>query len=255
MVISHRYRYLFVENPLTASWAIRNELLKYYDGEPIRHKHATIQEFLGSATRGEKNYFSFATVRNPLDVLVSRYFKLKTNHKGAFTDPQAVESLLVDYSDRRKYEDLHQLGMSFEEAFRRYWKFPYSDQIELSSNHLDFVIRFERLQQDFSEIMRRLGLRQVRSIPVVNKTREKKEQWESYYTSATIPIAKKACGPFMREWGYEFPEAWGPYRNARLSSIEYFLFSKFRGLYQRRVRFSPTVGAKLIRKLRAYLIA
>src|SRR5262245_27774439 len=80
MVISHKHRYLFVEIPNTGSTAISAELRRHYDGEPVLHKHATYGEFLRLASRDQRTYFVFGTVRNPLDLAVTEYFKLKTNH-------------------------------------------------------------------------------------------------------------------------------------------------------------------------------
>ena len=87
MIISHTHKYLFVEIPLTASYAIRHELCEYYGGVPILHKHASFPDFLQIAAPHERDYFVFATVRNPLDETVSRYCKLRCDHKGTFSDP------------------------------------------------------------------------------------------------------------------------------------------------------------------------
>jgi hypothetical protein len=45
MIVSHQYKCLFMEIPLTASWAISQELCRYYGGASILHKHATYVEF------------------------------------------------------------------------------------------------------------------------------------------------------------------------------------------------------------------
>jgi len=63
-----------------------------YEGQPILYKHATYPEFLRVATDDEKTYFAFSTIRNPLDQAVSRFFKLKTDHKGQFSDPQRIRA-------------------------------------------------------------------------------------------------------------------------------------------------------------------
>jgi len=84
MIISHKYRYLFIEIPLTGAWAIRNELVSYYDGQPILHKHANYLDFKRVATDDERQYWVFATVRDPLDSQVSDVFNYRTDHKGTF---------------------------------------------------------------------------------------------------------------------------------------------------------------------------
>ncbi len=82
MVISHRYRYLYVELDRTASTVIARELCENYDGKRILWKRARYRDFLKTATLEEKNYFTFSGVRNPLDILVSLYCRHKNEHKG-----------------------------------------------------------------------------------------------------------------------------------------------------------------------------
>ena len=62
----------------TASSAVAAELCENYAGEMILKKHSTIAEFRRQATEDEKSYFTFAGVRNPLDVAVSRYEELES---------------------------------------------------------------------------------------------------------------------------------------------------------------------------------
>ena len=252
MIISRKHKYLFIETPLTASWAIRHELSKHYAGHPILHKHATYPEFRRHIVSNASDYFVFAAVRNPLDSLVSRYVKLKTNHKAVFTDPDAAARLLVDDADRAKYRAIRDSGTTFERAFREYWSLPYSDMIDMSSQNLDFVIRYENLQDGFSEVLEILSIPQIRKVPVLNKTRGK-VYWETYYTAEVISMAKRACGQFMAKWGYEFPPSWGAYRPSRYDQLRFMFVSKVRGVYLERVRYDPGVVAKAIRHLRAAL--
>jgi len=49
----------------------------------------------------------------------------------------------------------------------------------------------------------------ARPLPVVNKTGEKREAFWSYYTPEVQDYARRIFGPFMKEWGYEFPPEWG----------------------------------------------
>jgi hypothetical protein len=254
MIISHKHRYVFIENPQTASWAIRNELCEYYSGSPILHKHATVPEFHRSATPEERKYFVFITVRNPLDVLVSRYFKYKTDHDGAFSNPAAIDTNESDYSDQIKYEFIRETNASFEDYFLNFYKRPYSDLADFSSRRYDVVIHFERLQNDFSTVLRRLGIDQVRPVPMINQTRGKKREWISEYTPAMIPIAKRVCGPFMEKWGYDFPPAWGPHTVRWIDRLEYGLVSSVKNAYIHHFRNNTRGYAKLVRRLRASLI-
>lgn len=66
MVISDKYKYLFVELPHTGSTAISRELCEYYDGTQILSKHIFYHQFLKTATPKRKNYFVFSCIRKPL---------------------------------------------------------------------------------------------------------------------------------------------------------------------------------------------
>lgn len=251
MIISHQFRYLFLEMPLTASWAIHHELCQHYGGEPVLHKHASYSEFRQIASASEKNYFVFATIRNPLDTVVSQYYKLKTNHRGAFSKPESAQNLLVDYSDLDKYRFIKENDASFTDFFREYYRRPYSDLIDYSAHALDFVIRYEHLQEDFAEVLRRLNLKQAQPIPPTNKTQGKKGQWQDYYTPEIQEQAKQVFGPFMACWGYTFPEAWGPYQVSRLNVLRYQGFNLLRGIYVNRFKYSRSPLASMVRSLRA----
>ena len=46
MIISHKYKYLFVELPRTGTESIKNELIEYYDGHEIHSKHSRYSKFI-----------------------------------------------------------------------------------------------------------------------------------------------------------------------------------------------------------------
>tara|TARA_R110002124_G_scaffold175649_1_gene343464 strand:- start:41 stop:211 length:171 start_codon:yes stop_codon:yes gene_type:complete len=56
MIISHKYKYLFVEVPHTGSTSISEELVANYDGHPILKKHSQYIDFLRQASKEEKDY-------------------------------------------------------------------------------------------------------------------------------------------------------------------------------------------------------
>jgi hypothetical protein len=254
VVISHAHRYLFVEIPLTASWAIRHELCAHYGGSPILHKHATYPEFSRQATGDELTYFVFGTVRNPLDEAVSRYFKLLTDHKGVFSDPARVKSLEADPVDRKKYAFVAANDADFPAFFRRYHRRPFGGLVDIDSDRYDFVIRYETLQEDFSTVLRRLKIQQARPIPVLNKTEGKKADWPSYYTHDIRRQAQRVFGPFMKKWGYEFPPEWEDYRPGYLRDAEFRVVCRARSIYLSRFRYSNRLLARAVRALRAHLV-
>lgn len=239
MIISHRYRYVFVELPRTGSTAIRQELREHYDGEPILKKHATYDEFLRSATDDEKRYFVFSTVRNPLDDIVSHYFKLRTDHKGRYTDPARAprnRRLLNRIIDTVQSRYVTGRDTDFASFLRRFYVFPYDTWASLSHERFDYVMRFERLADDFAIVLERLGIEPVRPLPVVNATATRRRSFVDYYTPDLIPRARRVFGPYMERWGYAFPESWPVKRPTTMDRAQYRLYGFFARFYWRYVR-------------------
>ena len=238
MIISHQHRYVFVELPRTGSTAIRLELRELYDGRPILHKHATYDEFLRQASPAEREYFSFAAIRNPLDDAVSRYFKLRTDHKNRYShtglkkSPRLVNRLIDD----RMFQYIERHDPEFPEFLRRFYVFPYDTWASLSHRRLDFVMRFENLAADFEEALRRIGLEPKRPLPVVNATGARRRSFETYYTPDLRPRVRRVFGPYMEQWGYSFPPEWGLERPSTLHRAEYLAFSSLAKVYWRYVR-------------------
>lgn len=261
MIISHRYRYVFVELPRTGSTAVADELRQNYDGLRVMAKHATYQDFLGKATEDEKRYFAFSGIRNPLDDAVSRYFKLRTDHNLRYSHPvkskyavgikraemmlredptasslpKAKRRSIVDRLENGKFRFV-QAGADFPTFFMRYYHVPYDSWSRLSHADFDFVIRFENLSEDFATVLAMIGVEPKRPLPMINKTAEKGEDFWRYYTPETIPRAKRVFGPFMERWGYALPEEWGEYRVPRLHRAAFQALAVPRVAYWRYLR-------------------
>ena len=188
MVICHKYKYVFVELPNTATSAIHKELCEYYDGIPIFHptkgRHIHYQEFMRTAQPEERDYFAFSCIRNPLDVVVTNYFKHRTNHNGTFTDPKMWKrngGWVTDH-DLKKFRFIRETGADFPTYFERFYRFPpYDNWSRLSHQELDFVIRFENLQDDFAEVLELLGIEPQRPLPVRNQTSGRERDFWLYY--------------------------------------------------------------------------
>ena len=233
MIISHKYKYLFVELPRTGSSAISRELCANYDGVQILYKHAAYNDFLKSATAREKTYFAFSCIRNPLDDAVSLYFKYKTDHKKQFSRMKAG---ILTYSSRKRFYFVRNTNADFPTYFIKFYKIPYNNWSSLSHREFDYVIRFDNLQDDFAKTLELIGIEQIRPLPSINKTNGRERDFLSYYTPEAIARAKRVFGPFMKEWGYEFPPAWGDDSVPWSSQAAFRFFDIFRNLYWRYLR-------------------
>lgn len=240
MIISDKYRYLFIEIPHTGSTAISKELIENYDGKEILHKHANYHEFLNIATTEQKKYFVFAGVRNPLDEAVSLYYKFLTNHKKNYTDPN---KLLANggWVTQRKIDifEFVQREQSFGKFLRKFYKSVYTNNININKKYCDFIMRFENLDNDLTKAMAKHNMDKKRSLPVTNKTSEKGHYADYYDTSEAQRYAVKIFGPFMKEWGYEFPNDWPNTTHGRLKDYVYYIKKFGRSIYSRYVKSGP----------------
>lgn len=211
MIVSEKYKYVFVEQPLTASTAIASELTEYYGGREVLSKHSNYSDFLRVATDEQRKYKVVIGVRNPLDQIVSVYQKLKTNHGNAYNNPRIYEENggWVSKRQRNMFQYIHAEKHGFSDYFLHFFGRPRikMNQYLWCPTRYDFVIRFERLQSDFAEFLRLVGAEKVRDLPVVNKTAGKRDYF-SYFTPDTHKTVMYVFGPVMSAWGYEAPHDW-----------------------------------------------
>jgi hypothetical protein len=211
VIVSDKHKYVFIEIPKTGSTAIAKELVEKYDGKSILKKHSFYHEFLKKANDEERKYFAFSCVRNPLDDAVSVYFKLKSNHRGDYTNPEKLAENGGWVTKRRlaKFTYIHDHDASFSEFFLVFYKLPYDDMNCVSGHQMNYIMRFESLSSDFMNVLHRLGIEPVRDLPVVNKTAERGLDYLNYYQEPAV--RKRSAfifGPFMKKWGYELPRDW-----------------------------------------------
>ncbi len=239
MIISHNHKYLFIELPRTGSTAIARELRRNYDGVQILRKHSTFHDFMRIANDEEINYFKFSCIRNPLDDAVSRYFKLITNHRERFTDPikRKKRRSIVERLETSLFNYVQKSGADFPTFFMKFYIFPYDNWASVCHTNLDFIIRFEKIQEDFDQALNLIGLEPVQPLPIHNKTSARNKNYNSYYTPRTIDRAKMVYGPFMEQWGYQFPPEWGETIVTSWSQFQFDILHFFRIFYWNHLRF------------------
>lgn len=240
MIISHRHRYVFVEVPRTGSTAISAELREHYDGHGVLRKHASYRDFLRVATEDERSYFAFSAVRNPLDVAVTRYIRLKDDVQELYRDPTKVaqRNSLASRIERRIHAWVQRTDADFASFLKRWYLVPYDTWTTLDHDRMGAIIRFENLPADFDSTLRRMGIEPMRRLPVRNATPGKDREWEAHYSPEAIRRAVWVFGPYMQRWGYDFPASWGPVRVPWWSRVLYHIAHLVRSVYWRYFRFA-----------------
>lgn len=185
---------VFIHIPRTGGSSIKR-ILRDVGGFSEEMTHADfryVKEKLGNEW---KNYFKFSIVRNPFSRMVSWYnwlvysSKLGKDKRGRIVQhPGTFENFLFNYN--RIYKKDRMTGYTFKKQ-----------QVEFIGNKMDFVGRFENLQEDFDYICKRIGMKNIK-LPVRKKTEE--TDYKSYYTRKLRDYIIHTFYDDLKTFGYTF---------------------------------------------------
>ena len=224
MIISHKYKFIFIGLPFSASSAISKELHEKYEGKPFLRKHSLYHEFKKNASKKEQEYFVFSVIRNPMEIAITIYEKMKSNAKGNFTNPELFTENggHITKEQRRKFKYIKNNNPTFQKYFLKFYKMPFDNFARLTLEKCDYVIRYENIQSDYLKALRMAGVKNPRPLPIANKTSGKKENNESYYTNEIRKRSLFVFGPFFKKYNYHFPKDWN---NKNISHLSIILFN------------------------------
>ncbi len=200
-MISHKYKFIFVHINKTGGTSIASILRKISKNwaakvEPwMIGKHHLIEKYCEYADKkhGFENYFKFTIVRNPWDRLLSNYFFRKYNFNDEFIQDMSFKEWVVnsktgDYSFENCLSKRKQLD----------WIIDMNEEILV-----DFIGRFENLQQDFNTICDKIGIPR-QQLPHKNSTKHK--HYTEYYDEETKQIIAEKYAKDIEYFGYKFGE-------------------------------------------------
>ena len=183
---------IFIHIPKTAGTSLYN--LIGYTGIG----HVTYRWYESRNSDKFNRYFKFAFVRNPWDRLVSAFFYLKRGGSNAMDEHWAIQNIYRFDS----FEDFVK-GWVTENNIEKYfhfipqYKFIYDQTLALKVN---YVGRFENLDNDFNTISERLHLQQ--RLPYVNKSNRK--AYQDYYSQETQEIVARVYAKDIDLFNYTF---------------------------------------------------
>jgi hypothetical protein len=226
-IISRTRGYLFVQAPETGCTAIAQKvLIPMLDGEdcpsrPIRdrrgrvvvqRKHCTLAQLIEHdvVSREEAaRLFKFSAVRNPFDFLVSIYMK----HRGQYAPLVDEPKSWIQHGRGHARSIRVALDSSFDDwvkqrFVRRGLKALARGRIVRGratawQDGMDFVMRFERLQDDFDRVLEHLGHERI-EIPRFHVTDGRDPDYRSYYSPETVRIVSEAFGTLIERFDYSF---------------------------------------------------
>lgn len=224
-VYSSTLGYLFLASPQTGSKAIKKTLIeqlqgqqipevgKHKNGKQVLKKHHTTLKMLATAKLLSPSQidqaFKFTGVRNPFDLLASRYLKHRGRHTNQDDDGEwarrnpalaerAKQAHVLEFP--QWVQAVHAEALASGRAFK-------GPQLYLDG--ADYVIRFERLQEGFDEMLRRIGVTGEYPVAPVNVTAERvaggqKKDYRELYDDTSIALVQKLYAPVLERFGYSF---------------------------------------------------
>jgi len=201
MIISHKHKFISLHIPKTGGTSCNIELEKYNEEEKFKIGHPNLTE-LGSIVNLE-DYFKFTFVRNPFDRLVSAFFYISR-----------YSSYYADITMRKKFK-MNDVSFAFfvknilplilKKPNLRPRHFAPQSHFFLNNNKnsVDFVGKFENIQEDFNIICDKIGIPR-QELPHKNKSKHK--SYTEYYDDETRSIVAEKYAKDIEYFGYKFGE-------------------------------------------------
>lgn len=218
MLLSHRYRFLFVHIAKTGGTSIRSALVKKTWADPYR-----IAQYLCSRLSGLTGHrlgikfprhakviaakemlpgdffdslFKFAFVRNPWDLQVSSYHHVRRERPHLLKNVSSFDEFL-----RFKFEEERPFHYILDASTQPQW----FSLIDLEGECLvDYIGRFENLEQDFIQVCKRIGFRKIPALPHKRKAEGRRKDYRRYYSDGSAELIARRFEIDIKKLGYSF---------------------------------------------------
>jgi len=183
MLVNKRYKFLFVHIQKTAGSSICDHLQQFRGTKYLGRQHSFLSQY-----KIPSGYYKFTFVRNPWERLVS-WYNMMTYRK---SHNDFSEYLLTNSSNFSEFLDCTDIIVETKDTFKKY-KVDYVksiafNQLDYITNRdgnigVDFIGRFESLQDDYNKMMKAIGLPE-RTLKHINKY--ERDDYRKYYTDGDI---------------------------------------------------------------------
>ena len=196
MLVSDSHKFVFHHVPKTAGSSITAALAPYcnlWKGTLPEEKHGwqvqfhnvglhlPVKEVINSVSDYPREYYSFAFVRNPFEVIVSAWDSNKYENFDRYVEHEIFTGLQI-CARRSQYEYLTDNGTLL----------------------VDFVGRYENLSSDFYEVINEIKV-PLMMLPKRNIGKEKRSQdYKKYFTPLSRKTVERKFEKDLNFFGYEF---------------------------------------------------
>jgi len=207
-MINDENKFIFVHIPKTGGGSISSCLHSFVDGRS-RLGHQPLKEYVRNNTFGfldDGDYFKFSFVRNPWDMTVSMYHYLwESGHRWPIRWRKINKKFSkLSFSEWLKDETFESPVIRSIDVTERRAKFgSLLDWVEYGDHKLDFIGKFENLQEDFNIVCDKIGIPR-QQLPHKNKSKHK--HYAEYYNEETREIVGKKYAKDIEYFGYKFEE-------------------------------------------------
>jgi hypothetical protein len=198
MIINHKRRFVFVHIQKTAGTSITQALQQINGSEKVFRQHSMLHVL---DLDKYEDYFLFCFVRNPFDRLVSWWNMM--NHKGFQNDfSQYLLSRASSFSEFLDCTDTIHETNEGEFPYPKSIAFNQLDYITTQEGRMamDFIGRFENLEDDFDRICDRIGMK----LKLPHSNAFERRHYREYYTSEDVLKVKSMYRRDLEYFKYEF---------------------------------------------------
>lgn len=244
MIISHKYKYIFIKPVKVASTSIEISLAKHcgdkdiitpitkyskvFDEDKYIHPIQNSLKFYNHIQPNEikkkiekkiwNNYFKFTVVRNPWDQVVSRFCHKEALRKEPLDKRIRWHKILRNIFNSTAYifilkkmliKKSHRTDDSFFKFIRLYNKQLTNTMFyfDKKGNPIcDFYMRFENLDNDYKKVCNLIGIPNEKLPKTKNKVRKNKPHYSNYYDENTKEMIFNLFQKEIDFWGYKFEE-------------------------------------------------
>jgi len=205
-MINDENKFIFVHIPKTGGGSIKKTLASSVNGQ-INLGHNPLEHYVRHNTFGfldDGDYFKFSFVRNPWDMTVSMYHYLwESDHRWPIRWRKRNKRFSkLSFSEWLKNETFKSPVIRSTDVDKRYGAFgSLLDWVEYGDHKLDFIGKFENLQEDFNIVCDKIGISR-QQLPHKNKSKHK--HYSEYYNEETREIVGKKYAKDIAHFGYKF---------------------------------------------------
>lgn len=225
MIISHSHKFIFIKSRKTAGTSLEAALSAFCEGDDIvtplgdyKHNRDEAGRFIHRARNADgfeqhdealtirsrlspaqwTSYYKFSIARNPWDKVVSEFFWDKRQDPALQPRKRFYHYLGVPFDE---FGHTRKLFAEFVRDYRN-----TNDRFYLIDGRLcvDYVIRYERLEEDWAQVCGRIGITPPPLPSLKAGIRKGKRHYSDYYDEESATRIAECHGNDIQLFGYRF---------------------------------------------------